>query len=189
MKARKLGGAEGFLVLFHVNDENEKTWWNVGGWGNTQNGIEIGEVVTQSPGSVENDRWYDLRVEVAGSTIKCYLDGKLIHDVHHTAIPSLYASATRDSKSGDLILKVVNGSYEKIDTAIHLNSASSMARNAKSIVLTSESATDENNLDNPTKVSPKTETIDVASPNFNHTFPGNSLTILRLGAKSGAVAP
>ncbi|HEY3857589.1 MAG TPA: alpha-L-arabinofuranosidase C-terminal domain-containing protein [Verrucomicrobiae bacterium] len=183
VKARKLSGAEGFLVLFHVNDENEKTWWNVGGWGNTMNGIEMGEVVTQSLGSVETDRWYDLRVEVAGSTIKCYLDGKLIHDVHHSAIPSLYASATRNTKSGDLILKVVNGSYEKIDTAIHLNGASGMAQNAKSIVLTSESASDENDLDNPTKVSPKTETIDVASPNFNHTFPGNSLTILRITSK------
>src|SRR6202012_1570191 len=59
VKARKLSGAEGFLVLFHVNDDNEKTWWNIGGWGNTMNGIEMGEIVTQSPGSVETDRWYD----------------------------------------------------------------------------------------------------------------------------------
>ncbi len=28
LKARKLGGAEGFLVLFRVNNEDEKSWWN-----------------------------------------------------------------------------------------------------------------------------------------------------------------
>ena len=35
LKARKLGGAEGFLILFRVQDENAKAWWNIGGWGNT----------------------------------------------------------------------------------------------------------------------------------------------------------
>ena len=99
LKARKLGGAEGFLILFRVNNEDEKSWWNLGGWGNTLHGIEKDEVVTQVPGSIETDRWYDIRIEVKGSAIKCYLDGKLIHDVKHTAIPSLYASATRDSRT------------------------------------------------------------------------------------------
>jgi alpha-L-arabinofuranosidase len=182
VKARKLGGAEGFLILFHVNNDDEKSWWNLGGWGNTQHGIEKDEVVTQVLGHIETDRWYDIRIEVKGSTIKCYLDDKLIHDVKHTTIPSLYASATRDSKTGELILKVVNGSAEKIETAIHLKgkAAATLAPTAKSIVLTSGSPTDENTLDTPTKVSPKTETIAIPASSFQHVFPGNSLTVLRI---------
>jgi len=40
LKARKLGGAEGFLIPFNVRDENAKSWWNLGGWGNTRHTIE-----------------------------------------------------------------------------------------------------------------------------------------------------
>ena len=36
LKARKLGGNEGFLIIFNVQDENELMWWNLGGWGNTK---------------------------------------------------------------------------------------------------------------------------------------------------------
>lgn len=36
VKARKTGGAEGFLVLFRVVDHEHFYWWNVGGWGNVR---------------------------------------------------------------------------------------------------------------------------------------------------------
>ena len=53
---------------------------------------------------------------------------------------------------------------------------------AKAIVLTSASPRDENTIDQPTKVSPKTERLTVTSPKFTRSFPGNSLTVLRIGA-------
>ena len=31
VKARKLAGQEGFLVLFRVNSDEDKCWWNLGG--------------------------------------------------------------------------------------------------------------------------------------------------------------
>ncbi len=49
-------------------------------------------------------------------------------------------------------------------------------------VLTSENPADENTLDDPTKVSPKSQTFDVTGSDFQHEFPGNSLTVLRIGA-------
>jgi alpha-L-arabinofuranosidase len=180
LKARKLGGAEGFLVLFRVNNDDEKCWWNLGGWGNTQHGVEMNEILTQAPGSIETGRWYDIRIEVKGPSIKCYLDGKLIHDIRRTTLASLYASATRDSKSGDIILKVVNGSAEKIDTSVHLKGSNKLSGTVHAIVLTSENPADENSLDAPSKVSPKTEAFNISSPDFQHNFPGNSLTILRV---------
>jgi alpha-L-arabinofuranosidase len=48
------------------------------------------------------------------------------------------------------------------------------------MVMTSEKATDENTLGNPTKVSPVTTTIDLDGPVFHHRFPPNSVTILRI---------
>jgi alpha-L-arabinofuranosidase len=186
LKARKLGGNEGFLVLFRVNNEDEKTWWNLGGWGNTTHGIEMNEILTQVPGSIETGRWYDIRVEVKGAAIKCYLDGKLIHDVRRTSLASLYASATRDSRSGDIILKVVNGSADNIDTGVHLKGTMKLARSGEAIVLSSESPADENTLDTPEKVSPKTQVLSLDGPDFQHVFPGNSLTVLRIGTDNGS---
>ncbi len=43
LKARKLGGAEGFLVIFHVKDQGNWAWWNLGGWGNSRHALEICE--------------------------------------------------------------------------------------------------------------------------------------------------
>ena len=37
------GRREGFLILFHIANDEDETWWNIGGWGNTQDAIENGE--------------------------------------------------------------------------------------------------------------------------------------------------
>jgi alpha-L-arabinofuranosidase len=185
LKARKLGGNEGFLVLFRVNNDDEKSWWNLGGWGNRQHGIEMNGLLTQVPGSIETGRWYDIRVEVKGPSIRCYLDGKLIHDLKQGSMPSLYASATRDSKSGDVILKVVNGSADPLATSVSLMGAKQPPGSVQATVLTSENAADENSLETPTKVSPKTEALSLSGSELNHTFPGNSVTVIRIAERPG----
>jgi alpha-L-arabinofuranosidase len=72
LKARKLRGAEGFLVCFGRKGQ-DKYWWNVGGWGNTEHAIEFNQnpVGPRIAGSVEPNRWYDLKVEVSGPLIRC----------------------------------------------------------------------------------------------------------------------
>jgi alpha-N-arabinofuranosidase len=56
----------------------------------------------------------------------------------------------------------------------------SIQKSAEMIVLTSEKPTDENSLDNPTKVAPVTKTVEIAGPKFKMSFAPNSLTILRI---------
>jgi alpha-L-arabinofuranosidase len=184
LKARKLGGNEGFLVLFRVNNDEDKCWWNVGGWDNSMHGIEMNDVLTQTPGSIETGRWYDLRVEITSQNIKCFLDDKLIHDINQASLPSLFASATQDQTNGDLILKVVNGNELALDTRIDLQGATKLAGSGREILLASEKATDENTLAHPTKVSPKSRPWEVTGPSFHHAFPGNSVTVLRIGTRA-----
>lgn len=103
LKARKLGGNEGFLILFGMGSprENVKSWWNIGGWGNTTHTIEApgipGEPV---PGQIETDRWYDIKIVLSGNTIRAYLDNELVdtatqapaqRDFGHALIPDLAA--------------------------------------------------------------------------------------------------
>ncbi len=184
LKARKISGQEGFLILFHINDEEDRNWWNIAGWNNTQHGVELGETLDGKRGSVETGRWYDIRVEVKGNNVKCWLDGKVVHDLKNTlsATRGMFASATRDTKSGEVIVKVVNAASTPTETDINLRGIGKLAGPAQAIVLTSENPKDENSLEEPTKVSPKTERINLAGPKFRHTFPGNSLTVLRVGA-------
>jgi alpha-L-arabinofuranosidase len=182
LKARKLSGAEGFLIMFRVQDNQAKSWWNLGGWNNTKHALELDGVPScETPGRIETGRWYDIRVELTDASIRCYLDGKLLHDVQakHKA---LYAVASYAETSKEVILKVANASNRAIDAPIRLSGASSIT-SAMATVLTSASPDDENSLKQPKKVAPTTRPIpglDNGVKEFRHTFPAHSVSVLRL---------
>lgn len=180
LKARKLSGREGFLIPFLVQDEQAKGWWNIGGWENTRHAIEMDGLFADGvPGHIETDRWYDIRIELSDTGIKCYLDDKLVHDVAYPRTKALYASASRARGGREIILKVVNGSAQTQPTDVSLSGAS-IGPSAKEIVLSSERPEDENSLERPDKVLPRTRTFPVGGSKFPHEFPGNSVTVLRL---------
>lgn len=181
LKARKLAGREGFLILFHIKDDEDRNWWNIAGWNNTQHGVEFGETLDGKRGVVETGRWYDIKVEVRGAAVRCSLDGKIVHDIKSTldSTRSLYASAVHDEKSGDVIVKVVNTAATPLETEVKLAGAKKLT-NPRAIVLTSDNPNDENTLDEPTKVVPRPQPVSASGPVFKHSFPGNSLTVLRV---------
>jgi hypothetical protein len=89
VRARKLSGKEGFLILFNVTDNDNWTWWNVGGWVNTKYGLETSvngqktALGSPVPGKLKTGEWYDLRVELSGLNVRCYLNNALIHDASY----------------------------------------------------------------------------------------------------------
>jgi alpha-L-arabinofuranosidase len=181
LKARKIRGPEGFLVVFGRKDQS-KFWWNVGGWGNSQHAIEF----NQSPvdrnvrGRIETDRWYDLKVELAGNRIRCYLDGALVHDATAPATDHFYATAGRDEATGDLVVKAINTAAEPVAATLALRGLDSIEADATVTVLTSTSLSDNNSLDEPTRVAPSESRIRTAGGDFAHQFPARSLTVLRI---------
>jgi hypothetical protein len=79
LKARKISGREGFRVFFGSPDDDNTASWNLGGRGNTRYTLEVPDGVSSpATGQIETGRWYDIKVEVKGSTAKAYLDGKLL---------------------------------------------------------------------------------------------------------------
>ena len=183
LKARKISGSEGFMVLFHLTGEDDRTWWNIGGWGNTADGIECAGTLDSKPAQIEAGRWYDLRLTVSGKHVKCWLDGELVHDLNYDTggkISSLYATSATDVRTGDIIVKVVNANTASLETEVALNGARNLAGSGTATVLTSDDLKDENSLDNPLKVSPKTEPLSYHGSSLTRSFPGNSLTVLRL---------
>lgn len=186
LRARKLGGAEGFLILFRVRDDNNWYWWNLGGWGNSKHAVEkcVGGgksiVSNEVPGSIETGRWYDIRIEVQGTRIRCYLDGTLIHDFEDKSLPALYAVASRNRQTREVILKVVNVSERAVETEIRLRGTRALQPSARVVTLTSDSLDDENSLENPTRVAPVESSWRGVAPQFRYTFPKHSLTVMVL---------
>lgn len=188
LKARKLGGSEGFLITFRMFDDDNWAWWNLGGWANKSHGIEQSILGTKSiigatvPAAIETGRWYDIRIATEGRRVRCFLDGKQVHDIALSPWQSpqpLYAVASRVDATGEILLKVANVSPSAQDTQIEIQGVS-IQPSAKLVVLTSDKPNDENSLDNPNKVTPVSQSIDNASSSFRHVFPATSVTILRL---------
>ena len=181
LKARKIRGPEGFLIAFG-HRSGERLWWNIGGWGNHEHAIELNQnpVGPRVPGSIETGRWYEIRVEIRANELRCFLDGKLIHD--QTLVPPerFFAISGRDEKTGDLIVKVINATANPVSTTIHLNGSTKVCKRADLTVLTSGLQTDNNSLDYPDTVVPRSSHVEILSPRFSHDFLPFSLTVVRL---------
>jgi len=199
LKARKLGGAEGFLIMFQVKDEKNWVWWNIGGWSNSKHAVERskdGSKTTlgrEAGGNVETGRWYDIKVELKGGKATCSLGGKKIHsvDLGQAHGPRFYALGGKDEKTGQIIIKVVNGSATPTATTFKVSGAAGIGAKARVFTLAGEKPTgkmpvppptDENTLEEPTKVVPVESSFDGAGPEFRYTVKPYSLTILRLKA-------
>lgn len=180
LKARKLGGDEGFLVLFQTSN-GAKSWANFGGWGNTRHGIESGDAPSNGqPGSIETGRWYDIRVEISGPQVKAYLDEKLVAEVTRPSQRKLmHIVASRVDATGEIILKAVNPTDESLETTIHISGAASIAPAAKATVLSGRPS-DENSFDQPTKIKPREVQITNAASSFPFTFEPHSVVVMRL---------
>jgi alpha-L-arabinofuranosidase len=181
VKARKISGREGFLIMFDA-EERGKNWWNLGGWGNREHGLEVGGVeAPHVPGKIETGRWYDIRIELAGNCIRCFLDGKLIHDVERQSkLSSLYAVAGKKNNTGEIILKVVNAASESQETQIQMIGNVRLRPQARVITMSHADSEAENSVEAPMKVVPVETKLDNVKPEFTCNFPANSITVIRM---------
>lgn len=190
LKARKLAVAGGFAVIFRNSDGGSFLQWTLGGRDN-QHRLEANvalhsedqHVVQHVHGQIDPERWYTLQVELRGESIRCHLDGKLVLEasVPGPNLPQLYATASRDEESQQLIVKVVNPTSEPAEADVLLEGVDAIASTAELIVLSGDPE-DENSLTEPNRVVPKSQPLEIQGGNFQHTFPPHSLSVLRIAA-------
>lgn len=184
-KFQKHGGAEGVLVVFDYQGEDDYMWWNIGGWGNTMHGIErhsggATSTLTQRRGRIESDRWYEARIVRTPGRVQCYLDGELILD-HEKAQTGLSVAAARSDEPGELILKLVNPSDRALQANIEIAGVDAVADEA-SVTLLAADAGAANTIDEPSRVEPKVDRTP-AGKQFQRTVPAWSVQVLRINAK------
>lgn len=188
LRAKKQSGSEGFLIGFNATDRDNYYWLNLGGWNNTVHRLEksvdgrrapVGPAV---PGRIETGRWYDIQIGVNGSRIVCLLDGqRLIRFVD--APPDIAASTVRDSKTGDVIVKIVSRAETPMLAKIDLSALGSFTRKGRLTVLSGD-AMAVNRFGQPPSVMSRTESLEV-TPTTRYRVPPHSLSVLRFDPDKG----
>ncbi|SED81300.1 alpha-L-arabinofuranosidase C-terminal domain-containing protein [Streptomyces sp. KS_5] len=183
VKATKKSGKEGFLVAFGVKGTGNYYWWNLGGWNNTQSAVEQavdggkGTLLTKA-GSIETGRAYDIDVKVRGRQVTLYLDGQEWAGFTDDKPAEPFRQVvTRDTATGELIVKVVNAQPAEARTGIDLGGAR-VASTARVTTLAADQ--DAVNTETDAPVTPATSTFSGVTDRFTYTFPANSVTFLRL---------
>jgi alpha-L-arabinofuranosidase len=190
LKARKLSGAEGFLVCF-ARKGDTRNWWNIGGWGNREHALEFSQnsLGRHEPGSIETNRWYDIKVGLSGQRIRCYLDGKLIHDEVARDPDRFFALAGQDEQRGELVVKTINAGTDPVTAAIDLSGLKLTGTEGRLIVLKADRGSDNNSMDSPTRITPVALSLHIEGNKFSHEFPPYSFTIMRMAATRTSKSP
>jgi hypothetical protein len=107
VKGNKIGGAEGFLIMFRcmgimqnrgvaledpparmeADGVNLEYWWNLGGWGNTRSQVESwgGKAGANSNHTINTDEWYDIKIVNTPTSYALYLNDEEVAVVDDTA--------------------------------------------------------------------------------------------------------
>jgi alpha-L-arabinofuranosidase len=206
VRARKISGDGGLIIRFAMQDgggsylawylgvrHRASTLLVWGGGGNQdvpayQLETSFGGALSsdsrrggQVEGAIDLDRWYDVKIQVEGRRVHCYLDGKEIHNLEVPANlgPSVYGAAGRTAK-GEIVLRLVNVSPLKQNISIDLAGASAKGYTAAATYLTSKNLDDENSLAEPTRVAPVEHQLPSVGSRFQYEVEGNSFTVLKL---------
>jgi alpha-L-arabinofuranosidase len=185
LKARKISGNEGFLITVGYKDQDNYLWLNLGGWGNSQHGLENAvsggksEVGRRIPGKIETGRWYDIQIDYSPDRVTCKLDGKAIFDQRPVSTPRFFYTSGIDKSKNELVVKVVQGQASIQDFIIKVEGVQS-GTSASVIELSNPDAQAENSLEKPTRVSPVTSKTKVVNGNLSFRAKPYSLTIFRI---------
>ncbi|RPI23416.1 MAG: hypothetical protein EHM61_19820 [Acidobacteria bacterium] len=199
VRARKTAGDGGIVVRFAQDGSGTYLAWFIGVrhrastlhvWGGggmldvPAHQLESsfgGAIGRQVNGALDTGRWYDVKIQVEGRRVRCFLDGKEIHnaEVPETLGPSVYGLAGRTA-GGEVVLRLVNVSPLKQSVSIDLVGTSADSYSAVSTHLTSKNLDDENSLTEPKRVGPIERRLPSIGGKFQYELEGNSFTVLKL---------
>jgi alpha-N-arabinofuranosidase len=95
---------------------------------------------------------------------------------------SVHACATRDSKTGEVFLKLVNPQPNPQHLRLDINGVASLAPKA-AVTTLAASPDDTNSIDHPRRVVPVITTLRGLHPSFTYNFPPHSVVVLKLKAR------
>jgi len=189
-KAEKLRGSKGFVVYFGQKDDKNMLLWEIGGWQNQDSiiGANVNgrnSCLTQSLFSVEQNKEYELKLEVNGRVIRTSIDGRPTNEVEDKlpVIEPLYYSATIDEATNDIILKAVNVRDKEISVTIDLKGLEGQSLYGKIYEMSRYELDAENSFENPEFVVPVEKEFRAERNIFEYKFSKHSITVFRFQSK------
>ena len=98
-------------------------------------------------------------------------------------VATLFWSATRDTKTGTIFLKIVNRAAASQPVRVELSGLANVDAKGQAVTLSASSPDDTNSITAPTKIVPVTSSVDGLGTSFTRTFPPYSLTVLQMKAR------
>ena len=187
LKARKLGSMEGFFIYYGM-DENGRNGFaaNIAGWNNRTTAIQpiqrgrtndvLGRRANQT---VETNKWYDVKIAVTPMAVTLYVDGQEMTVARPAAHTRHFCQTGYDEQTGELIIKVVNGTDQAYRRSFTIDGARNVLPTGKVITLSGD-ANDENTFEQPTKLAPCTTLFGKFGKQFDYEFPPMSFTVMRV---------
>jgi alpha-N-arabinofuranosidase len=97
--------------------------------------------------------------------------------------PRFFVSSTRDSATGTIHLKLVNGSSLPQSVHIHLSGVTQVNKEAQLTTLRGNTPEETNSITDPGRILPIVTTIHNVATSFEHTMPPYSIQVLDLQSK------
>ncbi len=187
LKARKLGGREGFFIYYGLDESGRNGYAaNIAGWSNHTTAVQplfrgrVNDVLgRRAPQSVEENRWYDVKLIVTPMAATLYVDGKEITVAKPRVETRLFCQTGYDEATGELVIKVVNGTDKRYKRSFDIAGAKNVMPTGKVITLSGD-AKDENTFEEPTKLAPQTTLFGKFDKTFTYDFAPMSFTIMRV---------
>ena len=98
-------------------------------------------------------------------------------------VPTVFWSATRDTKTGMVFLKIVNRAAAAQAVRVEFSGLTGVDAKGRAVTLSAGRPTDTNSITEPTKIVPVTSSVDGLGTSFTRTFPPYSLTVLQMKAR------
>jgi alpha-N-arabinofuranosidase len=112
-----------------------------------------------------------------------HLGNQILDSKLDTSNPRLFESATYNSKTQHLYIKLVNASSIAQPVAIKLSGAAHVQSKAKVVTLSGKTTEETNSIREPTRIVPVSSTLVDAAPTFNHLVPKYSIQVLDLSLR------
>lgn len=189
VRAKKTGGTEGFLIPFAYQDNNNYYWLNIGGWNNSLHAVEQNingnkATLASKGGSISNNVWYTIKIDVKADSVNCYLNDEYLFSVPPPPGP-VTASVVKNTATNELIIKMVNAASEPLTATLKLDNID-VSEHALVTTLAGPSANVRNTLSDPDRIAPVESTLSISNE-FEYILPANSFQVIRvkLGNNTG----
>jgi alpha-L-arabinofuranosidase len=191
LKARRVGGNEGFLMFFNAANRDRFLFCNYGAAGNTFSAIQDRGAPEgcafkggrSTPGRIENDRWYDLSLVVTKDKAQMTLDGKTLSDCSVMDLPAFFATAGYNKKTRSVVLRATNYDKKPVRATLALDGATTVGTTGRHIVIRSDGFNDENSLENSRRIVPQDQALPYCAKEFSVTLPPLSVNVLTIPAR------